>query len=185
MQRIKTSLLMATFYEQPILATSRRNIVMSGMRRTRQPDQPAAEGLIGGSGKPMTTRTKVETVSFLHPFKLDGIDDVQPPGRYVVETDDEEIDGLSLPVYRRLSMVIHIGGTPGTSETARAVPLDPAELAAARASDARPRDMAPAATADVSITDNGRRHPTWIGPFSRRATGRLAGMKWDCRRKSR
>jgi hypothetical protein len=54
----------------------------------------------------MTTRTTGETVTFLHPFKLSGFDDIQPAGRYLVETDEERLEGLSFPVYRRLSTFI-------------------------------------------------------------------------------
>jgi len=52
----------------------------------------------------MTTRTHRATYSFVRPFALAGVDHMLPPGTYDVITDEELIDGLSFPVYRRLSM---------------------------------------------------------------------------------
>jgi len=85
----------------------------------------------------MTTRTRGETVTFAHPFRLRGADDLLPPGHYLVETEEEMIQGLSFPAYRRLSTCIHLAGRPGSSELARVVDIDPAELAAALAKDVR------------------------------------------------
>jgi hypothetical protein len=48
----------------------------------------------------MTTRTKRETVTFRHPFTLDGMSRILPGGDYEVVTDEEIIEGLSFPVYR-------------------------------------------------------------------------------------
>jgi hypothetical protein len=84
----------------------------------------------------MTMRTSSKTITFLHPFKLSGVDDVQPAGRYVVETDEELIQGVSFPVYRRLSTLLRLAGSPGSTESARIIDIDPAELAAALAKDA-------------------------------------------------
>ena len=46
----------------------------------------------------MPTRT---TMSFARPFMLEGYDQELPAGEYVVETDEELIQGLSCPAYRR------------------------------------------------------------------------------------
>ncbi|MGO8917923.1 MAG: hypothetical protein ACLQJR_18635 [Stellaceae bacterium] len=91
----------------------------------------------------MTTRTSSKTVTFGHPFKLSGADEVQPAGRYVVETDEELIESLSRPAYRWLSTFIRLPGRLGSTELARVVDLDPAELAAALASDAEAPEAAP------------------------------------------
>ena len=91
----------------------------------------------------MSTRTTNETITFMHPFKLSELDEVQPTGRYVVETSEELIQGLSFPVYRRLSTFIHLAGRPNSSELARVVDTDPAKLAAARAIDARAQGIVP------------------------------------------
>ena len=94
----------------------------------------------------MTTRTTSETVTFLHPFLLSGADEVQTAGRYVVETDEILIQALSFPAYRRLSTFIHLAGRPNSSELARVVQIDPAELAAALATDAQAQETVPTRT---------------------------------------
>ena len=43
----------------------------------------------------MSTRTDHRTVTFTQPFHLDGIEGLQPPGAYLVDTDEETIDELS------------------------------------------------------------------------------------------
>lgn len=84
----------------------------------------------------MTKRVSGETVILLHPFRLSGMDEILPPGRYLVETEEERLEGVSFPAYRRLSTVIHLAGRPHSSETARGVTIDPAELVALREKDA-------------------------------------------------
>ncbi len=79
----------------------------------------------------MTTRTTSRTMTFVHPFKLTGMDGEQPAGRYVVETDEELLEGLSFPAYRRVATYLtlprQVNGVP-TSEMIR---VDPVELEAA------------------------------------------------------
>src|SRR5690348_11278725 len=91
----------------------------------------------------MPDRTSSETVTFRHPFKLSGADDVQPAGRYIVETDEELLQTLSFPAYRRLSTVIRLPGRSNSMELARIINVDPAELSAALARDAQEQEMAP------------------------------------------
>jgi len=45
----------------------------------------------------MSTRTRSTSVVFAHPFELNGIDGVLPPGDYRVVTDEELIECLSFP----------------------------------------------------------------------------------------
>jgi hypothetical protein len=52
---------------------------------------------------PVATRTQRKTATFDHPFLLKGMDRILPPGNYVVVTDEELVEGLSFPVYRRVS----------------------------------------------------------------------------------
>jgi hypothetical protein len=83
----------------------------------------------------MTTRTSNRSVVFAHPFTLTGLDGMQPAGTYVVETDEELIEGVSLPAYRRTATWFRVtaaAGRPGIAETAL---VDPGELAAALAKD--------------------------------------------------
>ena len=63
----------------------------------------------------MSTRTTGKTVTFAHPFLLKGVDRTLPPGDYRVVTDEELIEGLSFPVYRRMSTMISRAGTISAS----------------------------------------------------------------------
>jgi hypothetical protein len=93
----------------------------------------------------MTTRTSTQTVTFQHPFRLSGIDDeVLPAGHYVIETEEELLEALSIPAYRRLVTSIHLAGRPHSSERSRVLDIDPAELSAALATDGRAQEISPA-----------------------------------------
>lgn len=89
----------------------------------------------------MPDRTSSEIVTFRHPFKLSGADDVQPAGRYIVETDEELLQTLSFPAYRRLSTVIRLPGRSNSMELARIINIDPAELSAALERDAQVQEQ--------------------------------------------
>jgi hypothetical protein len=82
----------------------------------------------------MNRRTSRKTVTFARPFSLRGIDGVQPAGSYTVETEEELIEGLSFPVYRRVETVIFLPSRPGGTDQVATV--DPRELEAALARDA-------------------------------------------------
>ena len=56
----------------------------------------------------MTTRSRWETVHFKHPFRITGIDRLLPPGAYEVVTDEEMIEGLSFPSFRRVTTMIMV-----------------------------------------------------------------------------
>ena len=56
----------------------------------------------------MTMRSRRETVTFRHPFRIRGIDRLLPPGAYEVVTDEEMIEGLSFPVFRRVATMIMV-----------------------------------------------------------------------------
>lgn len=81
---------------------------------------------------PMTTRTKRETVTFRYPFALDGMSRILPAGDYEVVTDEEMIEGLSFPVYRRLATMMMV---PTPTASIEMLNIDPLNLA-----DARKRD---------------------------------------------
>jgi len=80
----------------------------------------------------MTVRTRRKSVTFTQPFSLSGIDEVQQPGTYTVETDEELLPGLSFPAYRRVATLIFLRSR-GVEEV---VSIDPLELAAAQERDA-------------------------------------------------
>jgi hypothetical protein len=60
----------------------------------------------------MITRTHSKFVVFSHPFELRGVDRILPPGEYKVVTDEQLIEELSFPVYRRVSTMIFVPGNP-------------------------------------------------------------------------
>ena len=79
----------------------------------------------------MTLRTSKKTVTFRRPFVLGGFDEVLPAGTYNVETDEELLEGMSFPAYRRISTLIHLRAKPGHAGRTETVTIDPNELDAA------------------------------------------------------
>jgi len=52
----------------------------------------------------MTIRSRNETLVFDHPFRLKGVERLFPAGSYEVLTDEETIEGLAFPCYRRIAL---------------------------------------------------------------------------------
>ena len=86
----------------------------------------------------MTTRTNGRIVTFAHRFLLKGVDRELPAGDYRVVTDEELIEGLSFPVYRRVSTMIFVPGQ--STSSVEMVAIDPQELEAAQERDQDRRD---------------------------------------------
>jgi hypothetical protein len=82
----------------------------------------------------MATRTRRKTIVFHCPFVLKGVDRSLPPGRYEIVTDEELIEGLSFPVYRRVSTVIFVPARQASS--IEMVTIDPSDLQEAQERDA-------------------------------------------------
>lgn len=53
-------------------------------------------------------RSRRETVTFQHPFRIRGIERPLPAGSYEVITDEEMIEGLSFPAFRRVATMIMV-----------------------------------------------------------------------------
>jgi hypothetical protein len=85
----------------------------------------------------MTMRTSRRTVTFARPFSLGGIEAEQPAGTYAVETDEELLEGLSFPAYRRVATTIFLHSRPGELVSGQLVTIDPLQLEAAEQRDAR------------------------------------------------
>jgi hypothetical protein len=79
----------------------------------------------------MTIRTTERIVKFAQPFTLRGFDEVLPAGAYRVETDEELLESLSFPVYRRTLTVVHVPTTSDQPGVKRTISIDPHELDAA------------------------------------------------------
>ena len=56
----------------------------------------------------MVLRTKRVTLTFQHPFALKGVDRRLAAGDYEVVTDEELIEEVSFPVYRRVATLIFL-----------------------------------------------------------------------------
>jgi hypothetical protein len=79
----------------------------------------------------MSTRTTSRTLVFPKPFALTGFDDPQPAGVYVVEIDEEQVEGVSFLAYRRTSTRLRLPPDPAQPGIVEIVTVDPAELEAA------------------------------------------------------
>ena len=76
------------------------------------------------------TRTTRRKVTFSQPFMLRGIGRTLDPGEYELVTDEELIEELSFPVYRRVASWI-IAPAENSIGATEMIPIDPAEFAAA------------------------------------------------------
>ena len=76
----------------------------------------------------MSTRTKQETVTFTRPFTISGVDGVQPAGSYIVQIDDEVLEGLSFLAYRRAGTSMLLPLHPGSSSSVQSILIEPREL---------------------------------------------------------
>jgi hypothetical protein len=89
----------------------------------------------------MTIRTSKKTVTFSKPFVLGGFDEVLPAGAYSVETDEELLEGISFPVYRRILTLIHLHAKPDHPGLTQTLTIDPNELDAALKRDQAPAEI--------------------------------------------
>jgi hypothetical protein len=85
----------------------------------------------------MIARSLSKTVVFNRPFLLKGVDRMLPAGSYRVVTDEELIDGISFPAYRRVATMIFVPAAIGASSV-EMVTIDPLDLQAALDRDAPP-----------------------------------------------
>src|SRR5690348_13865953 len=84
-------------------------------------------------------RTSQRTAVFEKPFFLPGVDRPLPAGSYMIETDEELIEGVSFPAWRRVSTTIFVPTRSGGDVSGEVVHIDPADLTAAEKRD-RPAD---------------------------------------------
>jgi hypothetical protein len=85
----------------------------------------------------MNARSLSETVVFSKPFLLKGVDRVLPAGDYRVVTDEELIEGISFPVYRRVSTMIFVPAA-ASGKSIEMVSIDPRDLRTALDQDSAP-----------------------------------------------
>jgi hypothetical protein len=103
------------------------------MKDPRTSTFPAAKSQVDAG----TNRTTKKTVTFMRPFRLSGFDGEQPAGCYSVETDEELLEGMSFPVYRRVATVMQLEvGSRGGAGVLQVAVIDPKQLEAALVVDA-------------------------------------------------
>jgi hypothetical protein len=90
------------------------------------------------------------TVTFKRPFVLGDFDEVQPAGAYRVETDEELLEGISFPAYRRTLTLIHLHAQPGHPGRTQMLDIDPNDLEAALMRDQAPAEIPAEPDAGVS-----------------------------------
>lgn len=84
----------------------------------------------------MTIRSTTKTVIFTRPFSLSGFDGEQPAGSYSVETDEELVEGVSFPAYRRMATMMKLEtGARTAGGVLQLAVIDPKELETALAVD--------------------------------------------------
>lgn len=79
----------------------------------------------------MNTRTRRKSVSFAKPFAFAGIGRILPAGSYEVATDEELVEGLSFPVYRRVATLMLVPAFSHQGSSTEMVSVSANELAAA------------------------------------------------------
>lgn len=80
----------------------------------------------------MATRLVKSTITFKQPFVLAGLQDEQPAGDYLVETEEERLEGLSFEAYRRVKVLVHLRRCVGRPNTTESVWIEPSDLDAAQ-----------------------------------------------------
>lgn len=88
----------------------------------------------------MTIRSRRETVTFKHPFRMRGIDRLLPAGPYEVITDEEMIEGLSFAAFRRVSTMIEVPAELSSGLTMELISIGSVELSDAQRIDASTPD---------------------------------------------
>jgi hypothetical protein len=84
----------------------------------------------------MTTRSRRETVHFRHPFRIRGIDRQLSAGAYEVITDEEMIEGLSFPCFRRVATMIMVPGAAPRQSSMEMFSISSVDLSDAQRNDA-------------------------------------------------
>ena len=84
----------------------------------------------------MTMRSRRETITFRHPFRIKGIDRQLSAGAYQVITDEEMIDGVSFASFRRVATMIMVPGAAPRSSSMEMISISAIDLSDAQRIDA-------------------------------------------------
>ena len=88
----------------------------------------------------MTMRSRRETVHFKHPFQIKGVDRLLSAGAYEVVTDEEMIEGLSFPCFRRVATMIMVPGAAPRHSSVEMISISSVDLSDAQRNDASVSD---------------------------------------------
>jgi hypothetical protein len=80
-------------------------------------------------------RSTHKTATFRRAFTLAGVDGEQPPGTYVVVTDEEEIAGVLFTAWRRVETSMRLPAVDVDTGQIQVVQINPNDLAEALAKD--------------------------------------------------
>jgi hypothetical protein len=84
----------------------------------------------------MTMRSRRETITFRHPFRIKGIDRLLSAGAYEVITDEEMIEGLSFASFRRVATMIMVPAAAPRSSSTEMISINAVDLTDAQRDDA-------------------------------------------------
>ena len=76
----------------------------------------------------MAMRTTKSTVTFVRPFRLGAFGEQLPAGRYPIETDEELLEGMSFPAYRRTATMMQLMPDPRHPGVTEIAMVDPQQL---------------------------------------------------------
>jgi hypothetical protein len=111
-----------------------------------------------------TTRVTSTTVTFARPFILDGFGELQRPGSYVVDTEEELMDTISVAAWKRISTVIQLSRDGGTEY----VRINPDQLSEALRRDGAQHDPAgPVSSISAKGSHNRARRMFALLPLSK------------------
>ena len=107
-------------------------------RKKRESDSILIESVDARANarKLILTRSRRETVTFRHPFRIKGIDRQLQAGAYEVVTDEELIEGLSFASFRRVATMIMVPGAPPHHASTEMISISSVDLADAQQADA-------------------------------------------------
>jgi hypothetical protein len=84
----------------------------------------------------MTIRSRRETITFRHPFRIRGVERLLPAGAYEVITDEEMIEGLSFAAFRRVATMIMVPAAEPRSSAMEMISIGSVDLSDAQRIDA-------------------------------------------------
>ena len=84
----------------------------------------------------MTMRSRRETITFRHPFRIKGIDRLLKAGAYEIITDEEMIEGLSFASFRRVATMIMVPGAAPRTSSMEMISISAIDLTDAQRADA-------------------------------------------------